>query len=274
MTNEIMKDKLNRTPIEIALGIDEKGMTTAKKLYEFLELHPASYARWYKSNIADNEFAEENVDFFPFNTNAECGGQASKDAKLTARFAKKLSMTQKNQKGEEARDYFTRVEDGAKEMVLQMQEMSPQLQFMIKVELEQKRQGKEQERQAKELEDVKENQKAITQALSRPVEKSFREWVNGSLSAIAESSGFQYIGSMQDRHRAVRTESYDRLNRKRPCRLDQRLDRAKGEAARAGATKTQIKDITKLTVIEGDKDLKPVYEAVIREMLVVYKVNI
>lgn len=39
-------------------------------------------------------------------------------------------MTQKNQKGEEARDYFTRVEDGAKEMVLQMQEMSPQLQFM------------------------------------------------------------------------------------------------------------------------------------------------
>ena len=124
------------------------------------------------------------------------------------------------------------------------------------------------------MEDVNENQKAITQALSLPVEKSFREWVNGSLSAIAESSGFQYIGSMQDRHRAVRTESYDRLNRKRPCRLDQRLDRAKGEAARAGATKTQIKDITKLTVIEGDKDLKPVYEAVIREMLVVYKVNI
>lgn len=89
--NELMKDTSHRTPIEIALGIDEKGMTTAKKLYEFLELHPASYARWYKSNIADNEFAEENVDFFPFNINAECGGQASKDAKLTARFTKKLS---------------------------------------------------------------------------------------------------------------------------------------------------------------------------------------
>lgn len=78
---------------------------------------------------------------------------------------------------------------------------------------------------------------------------------------------------MQDRHRAVRKESYERLNRKRPCRLDQRLDRAIGEAAKAGATKTQIKNITKLSIIEGDKDLKPVYEAVIREMLVVYKVN-
>lgn len=89
-------------------------------------------------------------------------------------------MTQKNQKGEEARDYFTRVEDGAKEMVLQMQEMSPQLQFMINVEMEQKRQSKEQERQskeqerqAKELEDVKENQKVITQALVNPIEKKF-----------------------------------------------------------------------------------------------------
>lgn len=274
MTNEIMKDKSNRTPIEIALGIDENGMTTAKKLYEFLELNAGNYARWCKSNIADNPFAEEGKDYYSSSVKSEGKGNYAEDFKLTAAFAKKLSMTQKNQKGEDARDYFTRVEDGAKKMVLQMQEMSPQLQFMIKVELEQKRQGKEQERQAKELENVKENQKAITQALANPIEKSFREWVNYSLSAIAESEGFQYIGSRQDRHRAVRKESYERLNRKRPCRLEQRLDRAKGEAARSGASKTQIKDITKLTIIEGDKDLKPVYEAVIREMLVVYKANL
>lgn len=278
--NELIKDTSHRTPIEIALGIDEKGMTTAKKLYEFLELNAGNYARWCKSNITDNPFAEEGKDYYSSSVKSEGKGNYAEDFKLTAAFAKKLSMTQKNQKGEEARDYFTRVEDGAKEMVLQMQEMSPQLQFMINVEMEQKRQSKEQERQskeqerqAKELEDVKENQKVITQALVNPIEKSFREWVNYSLSAIAESEGFQYLGNMQDRHRAVRKESYERLNRKRPCRLDQRLDRAIGEAAKAGATKTQIKNITKLSIIEGDKDLKPVYEAVIREMLVAYKVN-
>lgn len=278
--NELIKDTSHRTPIEIALGIDEKGMTTAKKLYEFLELNAGNYARWCKSNITDNPFAEEGKDYYSSSVKSEGKGNYAEDFKLTAAFAKKLSMTQKNQKGEEARDYFTRVEDGAKEMVLQMQEMSPQLQFMINVEMEQKRQSKEQERQskeqerqAKELEDVKENQKVITQALVNPIEKSFREWVNYSLSAIAESEGFQYLGNMQDRHRAVRKESYERLNRKRPCRLDQRFDRAIGEAAKAGATKTQIKNITKLSIIEGDKDLKPVYEAVIREMLVVYKVN-
>lgn len=272
--NEVMKDKTNRTPIEIALGIDENGMTTAKKLYDFLELNKSNYAKWCRTNITENEFAEENVDFWAFVLNDEWGGQASTDYKLTSKFARKLSMTQKNQKGEDARDYFAGVEDGAKEMVLQMQEMSPQLQFMVKVELEQKRQGKEQERQAKELENVKENQKAITHALARPIERSFREWVNSSLSAIAESDGFQYIGSPQDRHRAVRKESYERLNRKRPCRLEQRLTRAIGDAAKAGVTQTQIRAITKLSVIEGDRDLRPVYEAVIREMLVVYKVNV
>ena len=32
-----------QTPIEIALGVDENGMTTARKLYEFLELRKADF---------------------------------------------------------------------------------------------------------------------------------------------------------------------------------------------------------------------------------------
>ena len=34
--NELM-EQVNKTPIEIALDIDEDGMTTARKLYAFLE---------------------------------------------------------------------------------------------------------------------------------------------------------------------------------------------------------------------------------------------
>ena len=33
--NEITINTANQTPIEIALGIDEEGMTTARKLYSF-----------------------------------------------------------------------------------------------------------------------------------------------------------------------------------------------------------------------------------------------
>ena len=40
--NELM-EQVNKTPIEIALGIDEEGMTTARKLYAFLELDSRNY---------------------------------------------------------------------------------------------------------------------------------------------------------------------------------------------------------------------------------------
>jgi len=58
------QDMNYKTPIEVELGIDDKGMTTARKLYQFLELAPQNYSRWVKSNIIDNEFAAENEDYF------------------------------------------------------------------------------------------------------------------------------------------------------------------------------------------------------------------
>lgn len=113
-------DTSKQTPIEIALGVDGQGMTTAKKLYEFLELDSSNYSRWFKKNITNNEFAENGIDYFPFVINDECGGQASADAKLTANFAKKLSMMQKNRRGEAARNYFVGIENGAKKLFKQI----------------------------------------------------------------------------------------------------------------------------------------------------------
>lgn len=123
--NDIFKETFGtpntekQTPIEIALGVDAQGMTTATKLYQFLELNHSNYSKWFKKNITDNEFAEENVDYFPFVLQYEHGNTIGerKDAKLTASFAKKLSMMQKNQKGEAARNYFIGIENGAKKLV-------------------------------------------------------------------------------------------------------------------------------------------------------------
>lgn len=278
--NELMNQKLtdtcNLTPIEIALGIDENGMTTARRLYEFLEMDKSNFSRWVKVNITNNAFAIEDEDFwrFVFDDETPTGGKVEReDYKLTARFAKKLSMTQKNQRGEDARDYFTKVEDGAKEMALQMQEMSPQLQFMINVELEQKRQKEEQQRQADKITLIEERQKAITQTFEHDTTGNFRTWVNRCLSKLAESNSYMYIGSPQERHKAAREESYERLYQKRPCRLKQRVESEKGRAAMAGASQTRINAINKLTVIENDKDLRPIYEIVIKEMMVSYCVQ-
>ena len=105
--NEIL-ETVNKTPIEIALQIDDEGFTTAKKLYEFLKLNPAHYSRWCKANITENQFAEENVDYVAFTLNGErnFNPNPTQDYKLTAHFAKKLSVMQKSERGEQARNYF------------------------------------------------------------------------------------------------------------------------------------------------------------------------
>lgn len=111
--------RVGNTPIEIALGIDEQGRTTAKKLYSFLELNKAVYARWCRSSITENDFAEEGVDFIVFNTNVENskGGRPTQDYILTATFAKKLAMASNSVRGEQAREYFIRVEELLKRAV-------------------------------------------------------------------------------------------------------------------------------------------------------------
>lgn len=106
---ENLVEVVNKTPIEIALGIDENGMTTARKLYAFLELEAKNFSHWCKRNIVENEFATENEDYvrFVFQDETPTGGKIQReDFKLTAGFAKKLSMMSKSQRGEQARNYF------------------------------------------------------------------------------------------------------------------------------------------------------------------------
>lgn len=114
--NELV-EKTKQTPIEIALGVDEEGNTTAKKLYSFLELNPSNYAKWVRNNITENPFAEENVDYFhsSLSTSEQGRGNFATDYKLTSHFAKKLSMKGNGEKAEQAREYFTTVEEKAKE---------------------------------------------------------------------------------------------------------------------------------------------------------------
>ena len=131
MKSEILATT-NHSPIEVALGIDENGMTTASKLYAFLGLSPSNYSKWCKSNITENEFAEEGVDFWGFDIDVE--GNSVQDFKLSASFAKKLSMMSKSERGEEARQYFVKVEDGMKEMAVRFQNMSPELRAVLVVD--------------------------------------------------------------------------------------------------------------------------------------------
>lgn len=105
----------NQTPIEIALGIDENGYTTARALYDFLEMPSQNFARWAKKNIEENEYFDENTDWWGFFVMKN--GNKCKDYRLTTDFAKHLSMESHSAKGKIARQYFLKVEDKLKEAV-------------------------------------------------------------------------------------------------------------------------------------------------------------
>ncbi len=95
-TTNNAKDISTQTPIEIALQIDENGMTTASNLYAFLKLEPKNFSHWCLRNIKKNKFAVENEDYIVFvieNENPKIGSRPKTDYKITSDFAKKLSMT-------------------------------------------------------------------------------------------------------------------------------------------------------------------------------------
>lgn len=112
------KTTSTQTPIEIALKIDENGMTTASQLYSFLELNPSNFSKWCNRNIKNNKFATENVDYFRFVLEYESANniktKTRTDYHLTSDFAKKLSMTGNSERHEQARDYFIACEQGLK----------------------------------------------------------------------------------------------------------------------------------------------------------------
>ena len=114
---------ITKTPIEIALKIDENGMTTASKLYMFLELNPSHFSRWCNTNIKNNKFALEDEDYFPFTIDGERYNPKPKtDYKITSDFAKKLSMTGNTERHEQARQYFIACEQGLKVATQKLQE--------------------------------------------------------------------------------------------------------------------------------------------------------
>lgn len=275
--NEVMNIAV-QTPIEIALGVDENGMTTARKLYEFLELEPKNYSRWCRTNITENEFAEENVDFWAFVVNDErnFNPKPTTDYKLTAHFAKKLSVKGNSAKAEEAREYFTRLEEKAKQMVIDRKQLSPQLQLMNMLVENMSRQELEQKRQSEQIKHLEDNQRTLVDTFQTTTDKeNFQSWASKCLSRIAESPNFNYGVGRNTRHAYARNESYKRLKEKWNCNLDDRVARAKGRAMERnpGITKTELNAINKLSIISGDKSLRPVYETVIKEMMIAYCVD-
>ena len=98
--------------------------------------------------------------------------------------------------------------------------------------------------------------------------KNWRNDTNNILSAIAKHLGGK------DMHQKVRAEAYKALEEKGRCNLKIRMQNRKGKMLANGATKTQIKKLSKLDVINDDPRLIEIYISVIKNMAIKYGVDI
>lgn len=267
-----------QTPIEIALGVDENGMTTARKLYAYLELNPSNYSKWVKTNITGNDFATENEDYFysSLSTSEQGRGNFAQDFKLTAHFAKKLSCKGNGERAEQAREYFTRFEEKAKEAAINRSQLSQSTQALFGLIESMAKQELEQKRQAEQLNRIEQKQEIISDTFSKVDDaEDFQKWANNCIVQIAESLKFDKGQGRSKNYSLARAESYERLKQKRNCRLDERVQKAIGRALeeRPDIKKSELQKINKIYIIANDKDLRPAYELVIKEMMIYYCVS-
>lgn len=261
--NELM-EQVNKTPIEIALGIDEEGMTTARKLYAFLDLAQGQFSRWAKSNIVDNEFATESEDYWGFDINVE--GNKTQDYKLTAHFAKKLSMKGNGEKAEEAREYFTHLEERVKQKAIDFSQLSPELQMFSRIFQSVAEQQLEQKRQAEKVEQLDKKVDSIKDVIALNP-NSWRTDSAKIVNKIAlQMGGYEHI-------RAVREESYKLLEERMGVALSIRLSNKKKTQALNGVSKSKIDKLNQLDVIADDKKLIQGYVSVIKDMAIKYGVT-
>ena len=255
-----MMTPVKQTPIEIALGIDENGMTTARKLYAYLELAQGQFSRWAKTNILDNEFAEENVDYWGFDIDVE--GNKTQDYKLTAHFAKKLSTKGNGAKAELAREYFTTVEERAKQLAIDRSQLSPQTQALMSLVEGQARQELEQKRQAEQIKQIEQTVNNIKKELTEPI-GDWRSEINSKVREISIKSGIEY--------QTLFSQMYGELEQTAHCSLKRLCDNKRDRMEKAGNTKTCIKnETTKIAIVEGKPQLKAIFEGIVRRYAMSY----
>lgn len=256
------------TPIEMALGVDEQGMTTARKLYEFLELSPSNYSKWCRTNIIENDFAEENVDYWAFVLNDErnFNPKPTTDYRLTAHFAKKLSVKGNSEKAEQAREYFTRVEEKVKQKAIDYSQLSPELQMFQRIFNSVAEQQLEQKRQAEQIRKVENRVESIREVVAINSD-SWRTETSNLIKkiGIALGGGLAYS--------EVRNEIYGLLEKRMGVNLGMRLTNKRRRMAEEGVSKTARDKVTLVDVIAEDKKLIEGYIAIVKETAIKYGVG-
>ena len=257
--NELQTSNM-KTPIEIALGVDENGMTTARALYEFLSGEKSHFSRWAEKNIENNEFFEENKDWWGFAIVAN--GNNCKDYRLTTDFAKHLSMESHSARGKEARQYFITIEDRAKQEVINRSQLSPQMQMVMQMAESMARQELEQKRQSEKVNRIEQTVSNMKEIFTEPI-GDWKSDINAKVRNISAKSGIDYQTLYNQMYGELENEAHCVLARLQSNKIKRMED--------AGNTKTAIREgTTKIAVIFDNARLRVIFENIVRRYAMRY----
>lgn len=163
-----------------------------------------------------------------------------------------------------------------KQDVIDRTQLSPQTQALMALTESIARTELEQKRQAEQIQRLEDAQHTLVETFQHASGiEDFQTWANRCLAKIAESPKFDRGYGRSNNYAFARNESYERLKKKWNCNLNDRVSRARGRAMEKnpGISKAKLNAINKLSVISDDKSLRPVYETVIKEMMIAYCVE-
>lgn len=143
----------------------------------------------------------------------------------------------------------------AKDMQLSLKGLSPQLQVLINIEMQQQEMNKKIDAVASQVENIR------SIVAFNPTD--WREETNKILNRIGVATG-----NFQD----VKREAYDLLKARTKCNLNLRLKNKMVKATALGLNPSVITSYNRLDVIEEDVRLKEVYIAIVKELAIKYNV--
>lgn len=140
----------------------------------------------------------------------------------------------------------------------QFSTLSPQLQALINIEMRQHEQERQMNELALKVQQNSDTMDKVTAAYVAPISSgdNWQESANHTINALVEHFGLN--------HQMFRRELYEELERESGCDLQQRLTRLKNRMKAAGATVTQCRAVTKLTIISQDKKLCSIFIGILR----------
>lgn len=249
--------------IKITTNNRGQQVVSARELYLGLGLRRQNWSRWYPTNIQENEYFNESLDWVGVPHYEE--GNETMDFAISLEFAKHIAMMARTPKSHEYRNYFIKCEEKLKESALNTAQLSPELQMFKQIFDSVAKQQLEQQQIKAEIKETKEEIQGIRDIIEINPTAAWRKEVNRVLNAI---------GKKINNYNLPKQESYNALKDRAKCRPNVLIENLKKRAANNGMAPSKVAQLNMLDVLENDPRLREIYVAIVKDMAIKNEVRI